>query len=74
MELLISCDTYKVWKMDVTKRVSFEQEYPFLIMSVIEGDGLINGQMITKGDHFILPCGYGEVDLQGNMKLIASTV
>ncbi len=74
MNLLISCDTYKVWKLDVNGRVSFEQEYPFLIMSVIDGDGLINGQMIGKGDHFILPCGYGDVNLQGNMELIVSTV
>lgn len=74
MNLLISCDTYKVWKLDVNGRFSFEQEYPFLIMSVIDGDGLINGQMIGKGDHFILPCGYGDVNLQGNMKLIASAV
>ena len=74
MNLLISCDTYKVWKLDVNGRVSFEQEYPFLIMSVIDGDGLINGQMIGKGDYFILPCGYGDVNLQGNMKLIISTV
>ncbi len=74
MNLLISCDTYKVWKLDVNGRFSFEQEYPFLIMSVIDGDGLINGQMIGKGDHFILPCGYGDVNLQGKMKLIISTV
>lgn len=74
MNLLISCDTYKVWKLDMNGRFSFEQEYPFLIMSVIDGDGLINGQMIGKGDHFILPCGYGDVNLQGNMKLIISTV
>lgn len=74
MNLLISCDTYKVWKLDMNGRFSFEQEYPFLIMSVIDGDGLINGQMIGKGDHFILPCGYGDVNLQGNMELIVSTV
>ncbi len=74
MNLLISCDYYKVWKLDVTRDVVFEQEYPFLIMSVIEGDGLINGQMITKGDHFILPKGYGEIKMQGNMQLIASTI
>ena len=43
-------------------------------MSVIDGDGLINGQMIKKGDHFILPSGYGKVDLQGKMTLIASTI
>ena len=74
MNLLISCDYYKVWKLEVTKQISFAQEYPFLIMSVTEGEGLINGQMIQKGDHFILPCGYGTVELQGNMQIIASAV
>lgn len=70
---LISCDYYKVWKMEVTKPVSFEQVYPFMIMSVIEGEGLINGQMIKKGDHFILPDGFGEATLRGNMQIVAST-
>ena len=74
MNLLISCPYYKVWKIDVASRVSFPQEYPFLIMSVTTGEGLINGQMIQKGDHFILPCGYGEVELQGEMELIAASI
>ena len=43
-------------------------------MSVVAGEGLINGQMIRKGGHFILPCGYGEVELQGQMEIIASAV
>ena len=71
---MISCPYYKVWKMDVENHMSFSQEHPFLIMSVTAGEGLINGQMIQKGDHFILPCGYGEVELQGNMELIAASV
>ena len=74
MNLLISCDYYKVWKLDVTKPIELLQEYPFLIVSVIEGDGLINGQMITKGDHFILPNGYGTAAIQGNLQMILSTV
>lgn len=74
MNQLIVCDYYKVWKLDVTQPVTIEQNNPFLIMSVIEGEGLINGQMIHKGDHFIVPNGYGEIRLQGNMQLIASTI
>lgn len=74
MNELIACDYYKVYKLTVTEPVSFEQEHPFLIMSVIEGEGLVNGQMIRKGDHFILPSGLGKVDLQGDMTLIASSV
>lgn len=74
MNLLISGKYYNVWKLHITKAFSFQQEQPFMIMSVIDGDGLLNGQMIRKGDHFILPAGYGEVKLQGNMQLIVSSV
>lgn len=74
MNELISCDYYTVWKLDVTKPVVVEQKYPFLSMSVIEGEGIVNGQMIRKGDHFILPAGIGEITLQGDMKIIASSV
>lgn len=73
MNLLKECAYYRVWKLRVTKPVTISQDYPFLIMSVLEGDGLVNGQMVRKGDHFILPAGYGEVKLQGNMEIIASS-
>lgn len=61
-------------KLDVTKRVEISQEYPFLIISVTEGDGLINGQMIGKGEHVILPNGYGTAMLQGSMQLTLTTI
>ena len=73
MNELISCDYYRVWKLEVAGGFSFEQEYPFLIMSVTDGEGTVNGKGVKKGDHFILPNGFGKVDLQGKMQLIAST-
>ena len=45
MNELISCNYYRVWKLDVDGSMEISQEYPFLIMSVVEGDGLINGQL-----------------------------
>lgn len=74
MNLLCSCESFKVWKMDVTETLAFDQAYPFLIMSVIEGEGEINGRPICKGDHFILSDGFGAVTLRGKMQLIASTI
>lgn len=73
MNELISCDYYTVCKLDVTQPVFVEQDKPFMCMSVIEGEGLVNGQMIKKGDHFILPAGIGQVHLRGNMQIIVST-
>ena len=71
---LISCDYYTVRKLDVAGVMSFEQTHPFLIMSVIEGEGSVDGRRICKGDHFILPQSYGTAELRGEMTLIASSV
>ena len=71
---LISCDYYTVWKLEVTEPVQIDQKHPFMNVSVIEGEGLVNGQLVKKGDHFILPSGIGQVDLRGQMLLIASAV
>lgn len=74
MNELIACDFYRVWKLEVTESITFEQTSPFLIMSVIEGEGLMNEQRIRKGDHFILPNEFGKVEMQGKMSLIVSAV
>ncbi|GEM_PF-13042 len=44
----------------------------FINMSVIDGAGTIDDTPIRKGDHFIIPAGYGCYDLHGEMTLIAS--
>lgn len=72
MNVLESNQYYTVWKIDVEKEFTLEQEHPFMNMSVIKGDGLIRGQVIRKGDHFVLPSDFGRVELRGNMQLIAS--
>ncbi len=69
---LINCKYYEVFKFDIIKQEEFVQDKPFLIMSVVEGEGKINNQVITKGQHFILPNGFGTYSLDGNMKIIAS--
>ena len=50
------------------------QDKPFVLMSVAEGEGTLNGTRLKKGDHLILPDGYGKVELQGKMQIIASTI
>ncbi len=43
-------------------------------MSILDGEGTVNGQRIKKGEHFIIPAGYGSVKLEGAMEVIASCV
>lgn len=73
-EKLISCSYYTVSKVMVIGKQTFLQNEPFTILSVIDGEGQIDGTPIAKGDHFILPAGYGQYTLSGNMSLIKSNV
>ena len=73
-ERLVSCQFYTVEKWDVEAETLLEQKYPFLILDVIEGKGQIDGHMVKKGDHMILPSGYGTCFLNGTMSIIMSHV
>lgn len=70
---LISCQYYRVFDLDVDGRMEFEQNYPFMLMSAVEGSGTIDGKEIKKGDHLILSNEYGKVTIEGRLKMIAST-
>ena len=74
LQKLIECKYYQVFHMKVEGQAEFEQEYPFLIVSVVEGNGLLNHTSVKKGDHFILPYDYGKVEIEGNLEFVASTV
>ncbi|MCM1283647.1 MAG: class I mannose-6-phosphate isomerase [Muribaculaceae bacterium] len=71
---LIACRYYQVFSLRVEGKAEIAQSWPFLIMSVTEGKGAIDGASIEKGDHFIVPAGYGDMELTGDMQIIASTV
>ncbi len=71
---LHSCQYYSVYRMFVNGKLSFTQDAPFILMTVANGEGLVNGSSVKKGDHFILPYGYGEVEMEGKMQIIASAV
>ncbi|BBF42853.1 mannose-6-phosphate isomerase [Lachnospiraceae bacterium KM106-2] len=74
VEELIDCKSYMVWRFLVKGEQEHKMNLPFMIMSVIEGNGFINGQLIHKGDHFILPHDYKSFHLSGAMTIIASAV
>ena len=74
---LVVCDLFEVSYIKVVKQVKLPQETDFTLVSVLEGEGVIiseNGDKydIKKGEHFILPYGFGAYELKGNMELIIS--
>ncbi len=72
VETLIECKYFSVYKLNVKGTVNLDNEVPFRLVSVIEGEGKINGNDIKKGMHFIVPAGFGSLSFTGNMKLITS--
>lgn len=74
LEKLISCQFYTVDRLLIEGETSLTQTYSFEIISVIQGEGTLNGSNIKKGDHFILPSGFGEYILDGHMEIILSFI
>lgn len=74
MHLLVDNAFFKVWKAEVKSMMKVNQEHPFLLASVIKGAGSVDGHAVKKADHFVVPAGYGEILLKGDMELIMSTI
>lgn len=72
LEELIKCNFYSVDKINLHGAQDFTQEHKFLNVSVINGEGSVDHLPLHKGDHFILPSGYGDYHMEGNMELIVS--
>ncbi len=71
---LVKCKYYGVEKHEIDGRATLSQPHPFLCVSVIDGDGAIDGRAIKKGEHFILPSGCSDATLEGKLTLITAYV
>lgn len=69
---LVSCSKFTVWYVKVDERLEIVQDQSFMIVSVIGGEGTINGIQIKKDDSFILPFKFGIAAFEGKMELIIS--
>ena len=58
--------------------VNLTQKSPFLLLSVIDGEGeLMHGNetyRFEEGDHFILPSNFGEYKIVGRAEVIVASV
>lgn len=74
MQSLVCNDCYEVWVLKTEGEYVLQHEEPFVIVGVVEGDGIVNGMPVKKGSHFIIPSGLQSCPMQGKMVLILSTV
>lgn len=69
---LVECKYYSVEKINIKEKAVFSLDAKFAMVSVIDGGGSVNSTVLKKGDHFVVPYGYGELEFLGDMTLIVS--
>jgi mannose-6-phosphate isomerase len=72
----VQADYFSVYKWEVNGKASFPQNQPFLLASVIHGEGklVVDGEEYVwkKGDHFIIPATISQFMLEGKAELMIS--
>jgi mannose-6-phosphate isomerase len=72
----VEAEYFSVFKWDISGQAAFNQDKPFMLFSVLSGEGLLKdgeeSYTVRKGDHFILPSGFGDFTLEGKMEIIVS--
>ena len=71
---LVACEYYTVDKFEIQNNKEFSQDRPFEIISVIEGNGDIDGTKIQEGDSLIVPYDYGKYVINGNLSVLITGV
>ena len=69
---LAACPCYTVCRAEVDGLWEKDWAKPFVNVSVLDGEGKLDGQPVKKGDHLLLPAGYGKMALEGRLELICS--
>lgn len=64
---------FSTFKYDINDKVKFNNE-SFLLCTVMKGSGSILDEEIKKGDNFIVPKGYKEILITGNISIMISTI
>ncbi|PFJ09058.1 mannose-6-phosphate isomerase [Bacillus cereus] len=74
----VECPYFFMKKWELNGSVSLKQQKPFLLVSVINGEGELMSHdekhSFKKGDHFILPNEFGEYQLVGNAEFIIASI
>ena len=65
-------DIYTVDRVRVTGAKQLAQTWPFVCLSVIDGEGTVCCKPVHKGSHLLVPSTVTSIDLDGSMELIIS--
>ncbi len=73
VEKLISNEFFTLFKITNNGEKVYNITNKYLLVTVIKGEGVIDGTKITLGDNFIIPCNYGDMKIKGNVTLMVAS-
>ena len=71
---MVESEFFKVYSYKMTGKNTVANDAPFQMVSVIDGEGTINGDAVKKGDHFVICSDQKETNFDGNMEVMITTL
>ncbi len=69
---LVSCQYYSVYRCELSGKARWNWEKPFVNISILSGQGTLDGTPVKKGDHLLLTANYGPMQAEGDLEFIYS--
>ena len=71
---MVESEFFKVYSYKMTGKNTVVNDAPFQMVSVIDGEGTLNGDAVKKGDHFVICSDQKETNFDGNMEVMITTL
>lgn len=70
----VNSEYFNTVKFDVKDKAYINYKALFSLVTVIEGKGTLDGEEIKKGDNFVIPFGYNDFEINGEVSFIVSSI
>ena len=71
---MVESEFFKVYSYKMTGKNTVANDAPFQMVSVIDGEGTLNGDAVKKGYHFVICSDQKETNFDGNMEVMITTL
>ena len=71
---LVTCQYYSVYRVELKGKAAWNFDAPFVNVSILSGEGKMNGMEVKKGDHLLLTASFGELNVEGDLEFIYSHI
>ncbi len=69
---LVTCPYYSVYHVQLKGQAHWNWDKPFVNVSILDGQGTLDGVPVRKGDHLLLTADYGPMTVSGQVEFIYS--